>query len=302
MVRSGNYRKINLIPCGKCIECRLNDARDKATQLMLEKLDPKYGENECWFLTLTYDDLHIRTHTTMNMETGEKFEGTSIQECDMQNFWKRCRKNLKLDHLKYLNVMEYGGQTGRPHAHAVVFGLPLDIAQFKKIGNNSQGDALWTSKQLEDLWKLGQVTIGEVTFQSISYVARYTLKKTKAQYDDWWYMSQGKSKEWKSSSQGLGRWYYENHKDEIYKRDCVPILDNNGNPQKPPKCYDRWYKAENPEKFDSISKKRERQAISALRDQERHTDIKGRKYLQAKEKRIMDSFKDLRGDANGIQI
>lgn len=34
---SGNYRRFDIIPCGKCLGCFLEKARDKAVQLSLEK-------------------------------------------------------------------------------------------------------------------------------------------------------------------------------------------------------------------------------------------------------------------------
>lgn len=291
------YRKVSLVPCGHCVGCRLDYARDKAVQLCIEKENPAYNEGECWFLTLTYDDEHLRTHTTVNEETGEKYEGVSIEETDMQKFWKRIRKKFKGKKIQYLNCMEYGKTTHRPHAHAIVFGLPLDQTQFKRIGNNELGDAIWTTPELENIWKLGQVSIGEVTYRSCSYVARYTLKKAKEQYDDWWYQSQGKKKEWVSMSQSLGRWYYDLYKEKIYETDTVPVKDNNGNPCKPPRSFDRFYKKECPEKWKEVQAKREKAAIVAMQQREQSSDLKGYAYLQTVAEK-KQQFKDLRGGGN----
>lgn len=41
------------------------------------------------------------------------------------------------------------------------------------------GDPYYTSKELEDLWGLGNVVIGRVTYQSVGYTAKYCLKRQK---------------------------------------------------------------------------------------------------------------------------
>lgn len=44
--------RLQLIPCGKCMACRINKAEEWSTRCALELLD---HEHAC-FLTLTYDD------------------------------------------------------------------------------------------------------------------------------------------------------------------------------------------------------------------------------------------------------
>lgn len=303
MRKSGNYRNIALIPCGKCIGCRLDYARDKAVQLSLEAKNPIYGKNECWFLTLTYDDLHLKTKKTVNCETGEEYEGVSTDHTDLQEFWKRLRDRINRKYpgkkIQYLNVTEYGEKTNRPHAHAIVFGLPLDTSKFVKHNNNMQGDALWESlelignKTISEIWGHGNVSIGEATFQSMSYVARYTLKKTKASYDEWWYKSQGKEKEWISMSQNIGKWYYDIHKDEIYEMDCVPVLDNHGQLQKPPRSYDRFYKRDNPKKWKEVQKRRQEQAETQTELLLKDTDLKEWEIREVREE-LSKQYKDIR--------
>lgn len=303
--KSGAYKSIRLIPCGNCIGCRLDYARDKAVQLTLETMNPIYGKNECWFLTLTYDDTRLDTHTTVDLETGEKFEGVSTNKTHLQGFWKRLRYHLNQKYpgkkIQYLNVTEYGEQTQRPHGHAIVFGLPLDISQFVKHGNNSQGDAYWESLEpigkegqtLADIWGYGNVTIGEATFQSMAYVARYTLKKTKAQYDEWWYKSQGKEPEWISMSDNIGKWYYDLHKYEIYKMDLVPVLDSAGQMQKPPKSYDRFYQRDEPEKWKEVQRKRKEQAETQTKLMLNSTDLSEWEIREVREE-LSKAFKDIR--------
>lgn len=295
LIEKGNWRKIDIVPCGKCIGCRLNYARDKAIQCSLEKLNPIYTNDECWFLTLTYDDTKLVTHTTINEETGEKIEGVTIKPEHMQNFWKRIREHYPQKKIQYLNVGEYGKEKYRPHYHAIVFGIKIDESLLIRVGNNIRGDPIYECPELELIWQQGKVWIGEVTFRSISYVARYTLKKTKSNIDDWWYQSQGKLKEWQSMSQSMGRWYYEENKHKIYETDTVPVLDNNGNICKPPKSYDRLYKKEFPEKWEKIAAKRKEEALAAIYSEEQQTNIYGYKYKAVKEENLKE-FIDLRGE------
>lgn len=47
-----------IIPCGVCYACRLTYSAEWATRIMLEK--EYYPDHECWFITLTYDDKHVK--------------------------------------------------------------------------------------------------------------------------------------------------------------------------------------------------------------------------------------------------
>lgn len=68
---------------------------------------------------------------------------------------------------------EYGETTWRPHYHAIIFGWrPNDLEEYLTQRNNHM---IYTSKTLDKLWKLGECKIGEVTFESAAYVARYCV-------------------------------------------------------------------------------------------------------------------------------
>lgn len=307
LVRKGTYRRIDLVPCGQCIECRLNYSRDTATKCMLEK---KYGyivydkdgkeigtelypENTCWFLTLTYADEYLPTHHTIDLNTGEIFEGISVNKTDMQKFWKRTRKKYKCK-IRYLQCGEYGSKTMRPHYHAIVFGLPLDITKFKKIGMNQFNQPYWMSEELNQEWGLGHVTIGRVDWRSCAYVARYTLKKATNKTGDWWYKSQGLMEEWISMSDNLGKAYYFNHKDKIYKTDSVPILDSNHNPVKPPKRFDRLLKEVDPNLYTKIKEARQESAYAGEISIRNQTNLSPEERRKIQEERMKRVIKDLR--------
>lgn len=54
------------IPCGRCIGCRLEYSRQWANRCLLEL---GYHENS-WFVTLTYDDLHVSRRYYGSPDTG----------------------------------------------------------------------------------------------------------------------------------------------------------------------------------------------------------------------------------------
>lgn len=314
LVKSGRYRKYDIIPCGKCLGCYLERARDKAVQLSLEKMNPEYKENECWFLTLTYEDDYLPIHSYVDGITGEIFSGCSTELRDLQNWIKKLRDNHPTKNIRYMAAREYGSHTLRPHYHLIIFGLPLDTELFAKIGNNANGDPLWTTPQLDnmkskDCWsvrrplgdrsakmyKAGNVTVGEVTFQSISYVARYTMKKANKDYNsDWWYQSQGLDIEGISQSQDLGKWYYDLHKHEIYEKDLVPVLGKNGSFSRPPRSFDRLYKREFPKEFEKVIEKRKEKMLTSMLQKEAQTDMDYLQMLESIELKT-NQFKDLRG-------
>lgn len=313
MLIEKNYKKYDIIPCGKCMGCFLEKARDKAVQLSLEKMNPEYKENECWFITLTYDDAYLPIHSYVDALSGEVFNGASTELKDLQNWIKKLRDNNPNKNIRYMAAREYGSTTLRPHYHIIIFGLPLDRELFVKIGNNANGDALWTTPELDNMtspicwsvrrplgdrkgkiYRAGNVTIGEVTFQSISYVARYTIKKANKDYDNsWWYNSQGLDIEGISQSQDLGKWYYDIHKHEIYEKDMVPVLGKNGNFSRPPRSFDRMYKKEFPKEFTKVIEKRKEKMLTSMLQEEQQTDMDWLGILKSKQLKN-DQFKDLR--------
>jgi hypothetical protein len=75
---------------------------------------------------------------------------------------------------------EYGENYGRPHFHAIIFGWkPANLKVWKKNGDFN----LYRSEELERLWvdnngvSIGYSSVGDVTFESAAYVARYIMKK-----------------------------------------------------------------------------------------------------------------------------
>jgi len=129
--------------CGQCMPCRINRSRVWTTRLLMELQN--YAEDECHFVTLTYDEENLP-------------RSGSLQPRDLQLYFKRLRKYNAPRRLRYYAVGEYGEQTKRPHYHVILFGV-------------RSGDGIGES------WKKGHVHVGNVTEQSIGYVTGYVTNK-----------------------------------------------------------------------------------------------------------------------------
>lgn len=160
------------IPCGKCIGCRLAYSRMWADRCMAEAT--LHDSN--WFITLTYDDLHLPHSNICDLETGE-FPFPTLRKRDFQLFMKRLRKNYEDEEkIRFFSAGEYGSKTARPHYHALLFGLKLDDLQLYK--KTPLGFNLYTSEFVNKAWQYqGHVIIAEVTWETCAYTARYIMKK-----------------------------------------------------------------------------------------------------------------------------
>lgn len=208
------------IPCGACILCRQEQARQWGVRITHEA--QLYEESS--FITLSYSDDNL-----------PPFGG--LQYNDLVKFWKRLRK--RHGKLRYYAVGEYGDESLRPHYHACVFGLAFTTN--RKILRTTPS-MLWTNPELEDAWPLGHVAVGALNFQTAQYTASYVLKKIKTgqqyvrvdeQTGELIPLEQPRA----FMSKNLGKRWYDLHGGYTHHHDVVII---NGRKQKPPKAYDRW--------------------------------------------------------------
>lgn len=291
------YRKIEPVGCGQCIGCQLDYSRDRATQMMTEKYfgynGGKYPDNTCWFVTLTYSDEYLPIHKTVRTDTGEIFEGISLDKRDHQLFMKKIRKHFKDCKIKFVVAGEYGSQTHRPHYHYIFFGLPLPVETFKKIHMNALHQPTWTCEELSKIWGKGYVEIGRVDWRSCAYVARYTLKKA-FKKDKEWYQAQGMQPEFIIWSNGIGKSYFLDNKENIYKTDSIPITTHMGGLLRTPKSYDRMLKETDPELYEKIKDKRQRAAESKENMLRASTDLTPEERRAIQEARMKQVMKDIR--------
>ena len=97
------------------------------------------------------------------------------------------------------------------------------------------------------------VTIGDVTFESAAYVARYCTKKITGKLAHEHY--KGKLPEYATMSRrpGIGRAWLEKYKDDVYNYDYVVV--RNGLKLRPPRYYDKIYDEIDSERMVAIKEK-----------------------------------------------
>lgn len=157
-----------VVPCNRCIGCRLDYAREWSNRMLLE-----YADNpNAIFVTLTYDEEHLP-----RSDLG--YPSTSVRDCQL--FFKRLRKHFSHRKIRYFLGAEYGPRRGRPHYHAIFFGLTMaDFPDLVFWKNNKKGDPMFRSEILEKkIWYAGICTIESCSRDACSYTARYMLKKLK---------------------------------------------------------------------------------------------------------------------------
>ena len=215
-----------LIPCGRCIGCRLKYSRIWADRMMAESL---YHESNV-FLTLTYDNDNLPDqHEYVDKETGEiKVSPVhSINKRDVQLFIKRLRKQYSDQKIRYYAAGEYGEKSLRPHYHLIIFGLK--IPDMKLLRESDQGFTYFVSDTISKLWPYGFHLITNVTWETCAYVARYVMKKQKGNTASI-YEEYGFEPEFALMSRkpGIGRSFYDEHKKELLEKDGVYYPTDNG--------------------------------------------------------------------------
>lgn len=160
------------IPCGKCEACKANYSKHWSTRCYLESLEHEHN----YFITLTYADESLKFRDYSPLPT--------LCKEDLQKFFKRLRAEIGA--FRYFACGEYGSTTSRPHYHFILFS-DFDLFPFLKFHTKSpSGELLYECQFLADIWKNGQVIVGECTPASCSYVAQYVNKKLafSGEYDD----------------------------------------------------------------------------------------------------------------------
>lgn len=232
--------KYKILPCGQCYQCRLERSRDWACRCILEA---QMHKDNC-FVTLTYDDAHLPSDY-------------GLQKMDLTNFFKRLRYNTGVK-LRYFACGEYGDLYSRPHYHICIFGYrPKDL---QLIAQNC-GVNLYTSQEILKAWQgRGFVSIGDVTFESAAYVARYVMKKVTGDRAEEHY--QGREPEYVVMSRrpGIAASWFEKYSEDVYPNDYLVVRDSIK--CKPPRYFDSLYDVYYGEgAIESIKAEREAKSI-----------------------------------------
>lgn len=208
------------------------------------------------FITLTYNEENM------------PWDG-SLNKHHFQKFMKRLRKKLN-GPIRFFHCGEYGEELGRPHYHACIFGENFpDKIRFKE----HNGQMLYTSELLDSVWQKGYTTVGNLTFESAAYVARYCTKKVTGKAADEHYFKEipyldiqmEVEKEYVTMSRrpGIGYDHFAKYNDEIFAYDEIIVR---GQPCQPPRYYDMLYEQINPTRMEEIKKDRIARAYSHAKD------------------------------------
>lgn len=221
------------LPCGKCIGCRLDRARSWKIRICHEA--QLYDSN--LVVTLTYSDAFLPA-------------SLSLEYPDFQGFMKRLRRRVCGVSLgpdggrpvRFFVAGEYGGVTGRPHFHAILFN-----ARFPDMDRLENG--YYRSSLCEELWGMGNVVIdGSVTSESAAYVAGYVLSKAYRRHQD--EVVNVRTGELSdrvaefvvmSRRPGIGAWWYRRFAGDLFPQDHAVA---EGKEYKVPRYYLDRFKAE----------------------------------------------------------
>lgn len=249
------------VPCGKCSGCRRQTALTWATRCMHEAAQHTHNA----YITLTYNDKHAPSDYTLRHRDFQLFlkrlrnalckiadpaitalqarmlDGTSYHASDIGLTNTRAT-------MRYYMAGEYGEKYGRPHFHALLFGM--DFADKQYHGRTNAGEKIYKSATLDRLWGKGYASIGNVTFASAAYIARYVMKKrtgdgNKKNYeiiDPETGEIYFRPKEYNQMSRrpAVGKtWFEQYHADYIHD-DKIRLSD--GRQLKPPRYYDKQLK------------------------------------------------------------
>lgn len=255
-MHQGRASGLFFVRCGQCTSCRLERSRQWAVRCVHES--QRYRASS--FVTLTYSE--------------DQLESRSLRYRDFQLFCKRARK--KLGPFRFFMAGEYGEQNWRPHFHAAMFGVHFgDRRPWRK---SPAGFQLYRSETLEALWPHGNAEIGDVTFESAAYIARYVCKKvtgdaakpiqddgTPGHYVDF----DPVTGEWTelvpefcrmSLREGIGAGWLDEYRSDVFPRDEVVCR---GSKQRPPRYYLKWLKRKYPLMAEAIRQERLREIDAA---------------------------------------
>lgn len=136
----------------------------------------------------------------------------TLKKRDVQLFMKRLRKahvNINWPYkISYFLVGEYGGKTRRPHYHAIMFDVDINLV-----------DKVWA-----DMY--GAIHCGTVTGASVGYTLKYMMKDSRVPE----HKNDDRVPEFQLMSKKLGACYINDrtiawHRDDILNRYYMPLED-----------------------------------------------------------------------------
>lgn len=185
--------KLLELPCGSCLNCRIQNSHDWAIRCTFEAKLWKYN----YFVTLTYDDDYLPEGKHGNPTLSKEDIGDFIKT--LRNYF---RVHLGHTGIRYLLCGEYNSSGVRilnPHYHMILFNCPIPDLCFdfpSPSGGiihklNKLRLPMMFSKIINDIWGKGYICIDDANFNTEAYVSQYIMKKQKGENGDVYYNGLG---------------------------------------------------------------------------------------------------------------
>lgn len=284
------------IPCGQCIGCRLDKSRRWADRCTLEAVTaPK---DTSWFVTLTYAPEHESV-------LKNSLDALTLRKDHLAEFNKKLLRywsyHYNHEGIRFYGCGEYGDTNFRPHMHVLYFNLPLKDLQYHFT---QDGNAYYQSEELAHIWGFSDfVIVTPFSWQNAAYTARYVMKKVTGKNAKAYYEALDLQPEFTQMSRmpGIGREYYEKHKESIYRKIALPdktlyqtsFVLPNGMERTKNNYFDYLMKKEDPEFVIFLGEGRKHIAELRNIDIMQHTDLSEADYRVLQESIKKNSIKQL---------
>lgn len=196
---------------------------------------------------------------------------------------KRLRKQYG-EGIRFYGAGEYGELLGRPHYHIIVFNIYISDLVLISI---RQGIKLYKSETLAKIWPFGYSSVGEVTFESAAYVARYVTKKINGDRSIDHYKGREPEFALMSRKPGIGHDWIEKYYNDVYVQD--QLIMRNGKAMKPPKYYDNIYDKITGN-LTNVKISRKLKSLKYLKDNTDERRIERLEVLKSKIKKLKRSY------------
>lgn len=277
------------IRCGNCIGCMIDDSRDWAARCMHEA---KLHTHNC-FITLTFNDEHLPPTPSLDHRTFQTFikrlreNALSKETAVLRQLVRADRTNLSTTNTKapppqnahsvppegeptpdarmravirYHMCGEYGPLNSRQHYHANMFGI--NFADRKYYKTTEAGYRLEKSETLDKIWGNGYASIGQLTWETAAYTARYNMKKAGEKNKKWEIINLEtgeiiiREPEYQRMSRnpGIGKNWIKQFKTDVYPRGTILI---NGHESTTPRFYDDYYKTLDEDAYNKLKSLRQ---------------------------------------------
>ena len=211
------WKEFIQIPCGWCLNCRLDKQNWLSDACTYEQKKYNYVAA---FVTFTYDDIHIYDNINISQDNfyhyvddngklhyeaynSSKPVQYSLRRDDARNFLKRVRSKIdyyyKKNKIKNVDLCrkdfkviyngEYGDTFGRPHYHFVFFGLDWDFC--KPI--------------FQECWQNGLIDSLPVKSGCFEYITKYLIKQVHGKQAEELYDNNNLERPFLTHSIGLGK-------------------------------------------------------------------------------------------------